>query len=738
MPNINKYTSKDFDKHAIEYMKCRQNPLYFIQNYVHIPEIGGTLKLDSERFHPKMKRVVRSLITHNRCIFMASRQLGKALHYETRIPLTNGKFKQMKHLCYGDEIYDRHFKPTKIIGLSDVMYNRQCFELTFENNRTIIADTSHLWMVNENDEILTSQQIYDTIGRVEYFVKRPSNIGIYGCGTESPCLSDNRCFINVKIIDIKKTRSLPVRCITVDNSEGMFLCTEDYIPTHNSTTAACILDWAANFYPGIPSLILNMRQVAALNNLNTIKMIHSNLPEWLRTPFKGRAEKKTYLELENEAVIRSFYPATTAGPDQIGRSLTAPILYIDEVAFIKHIAQAYRAAQPVLSKARDQAKKNNYPTFLLMTSTPNGIAGDGKFFADMWGNAIDSDDMFDEKNLLTDESKELINAPTTNGFVRVKYHWSEDDTKDENWYLNQKKELNFDARSINQELDLLFIGSTSCIFDDIFLSKLSPKKAIAKLDLPNFSHFKLYDQVLNDRFYIIGVDTAKSLTGDYCAIEAHEYESFNQVGEFFNKLGSLTKFAEIVKYVIKYYVEKSGGKVIVGIENNSIGASIIESLENDLQYNYMDYVYCDSEKDAFKFGINTNVSTKNKMVSALYEYLNDNPERIKSSDLIDQLSVIEKRSNGSVGAKTGYHDDLFMASCFCAYIKNKTKFDMRYQFLGTNIDPKQNDLESIVSKSIKDDTFLQYREQLNEIGIFSSERELLKNLDSSIYDEVII
>lgn len=183
--------SKQEEYYALEYLKCRNNPLYFIYNYAYIPEVGSSLLLSKEHVHNKLRRVVRSVYRYHKVIFMASRQLGK------------------------------------------------------------------------------------------------------------------------------------------------------------STIASCLLIWAANFFPGIPIIILNMRQVAALENLSKIKFIHSMLPTWMKSPIKGRAEKKTYLELDNNSLIRTFYPASNTGPDQIARSLTSPILYIDEVAFIRHIDIVYRAAQPV-------------------------------------------------------------------------------------------------------------------------------------------------------------------------------------------------------------------------------------------------------------------------------------------------------------------------------------------------------------------------------------------------------
>ena len=155
--------------------------------------------------------------------------------------------------------------------------------------------------------------------------------------------------------------------------------------------------------------------------------------------------------------------------------------------------------------------KNNYPYFILFTSTPNGTGGDGKFLYEMWNNSLDSDDIFNEDESLVENVDQLVAAPDKNSFVKIKYHWSEDPTKTEDWYLQQKRELNFDTRSINQELDLIFIGSTNCIFTDEFLSNLEPKKPIENIKLSHFSALKLYSELDPNQYYLVGVDTAKSL-----------------------------------------------------------------------------------------------------------------------------------------------------------------------------------------------------------------------------------
>lgn len=215
-----------------------------------------------------------------------------------------------------------------------------------------------------------------------------------------------------------------------------------------STISAAIIEYLLNFFPKNRAIILNMSKTAGMENINRIRFMHDNLPDFLKSPHKNKsAERKTFLEYDNGSLVNVFFPSSATSPDTLARSLSAPILYVDEIAFIRHIEQAWASAAPVLAKAREQARRNNYNDLMLITSTPNGTEGDGKFFFDMWSNAIDSDEIYDENNKLVENAKSIIESPSKNGFVSIKFHWSE--VKDEEWYLGQCKDLNFQSRRIN-------------------------------------------------------------------------------------------------------------------------------------------------------------------------------------------------------------------------------------------------------------------------------------------------
>lgn len=180
---------------------------------------------------------------------------------------------------------------------------------------------------------------------------------------------------------------------------------------------------------------------------------------------------------------------------------------------------------------------------------------------------------------------------------------------------------------------------------------------------------------------------------------------------------------------MEYVCGETNNRVLVAIENNSIGSAIIENLENASSntFNYTKYLYIeDSQRDQYKYGINTNMKTKDQMISILYDYINSEPKLIKSSELINQLSIIEKRSNGGVSAKHGHHDDLFMASCLCAYAKKKTILDPTYSTLDKLTLSKSRKEEEMLLNSILVNSAPR---KLHDLDVFASERELLKSAE---------
>lgn len=567
---------------SIEYLKCKSNPLYFLQNYVHVEETGGALKLKPELVHNKIRRVVRTLCNYHRCVFMASRQLGK------------------------------------------------------------------------------------------------------------------------------------------------------------STIAAVMIDWAMIFFPRIECVILNMKKNAALKNLSRIKFIHDNLPDWMKVPHTSKSDIKTYFTLKNGSGVTVYYPSTVHDPSTMARSLTIPILYIDEAAFITHMVKIYGSAQQTLSKAREQAIKNGYPYFQLITSTPNGIYGDGEWFFKRYQNSIESDELFIDLETGYEDwnpninIKEKLLDPTKNSFIKVSYHWKEDPSKSQAWYEEQCREID-DDRVINQELDLVFVGSSKCIFSDTILSQFKSKKDYELVNFPRIqTDMKVFKDYLDPNdYYLIGIDTASSTKGAFDSIEIFTFKNFEQVAEINIKLGSLTKYGELVDDVFQWLYRIVGTRIILCIENNSIGKAIVEHLlyhpENN--FNYLSFMY--KELTSKEYGINTNSKTKELMIACLYQEIKDNPNIIKSSTLISQLATIERSNSGTVSSRS--YSDLFMAACFCAYVRKQRNLEIMPLLTYSNEDLNKQFQEEIAYVAKYSDPKTKIKEDaMREEFLYDNESQQNKTIDSDL------
>ena len=98
----------------------------------------------------KYRRLIKSLNRYHNSIFMASRQLGKALDLNTPIITFDGKYKKIKDIHPGDYIIGSNGKPTQVIQESKIFTDKRCFKVNFDNDETITASEDHLWTISCN------------------------------------------------------------------------------------------------------------------------------------------------------------------------------------------------------------------------------------------------------------------------------------------------------------------------------------------------------------------------------------------------------------------------------------------------------------------------------------------------------------------------------------------------------------------------------------------------------------
>lgn len=117
-------------------------------------------------------------------VIMCSAQVGKALDVNTPIPTPTG-YRSMGDLKVGDVVFDEKGKQCNVTFATEYQYNRKCYEITFSDGSSIIADAEHRWYVESElplsyvpnpkgfkkgiyEGVLTTKEIADSyISRVE-------------------------------------------------------------------------------------------------------------------------------------------------------------------------------------------------------------------------------------------------------------------------------------------------------------------------------------------------------------------------------------------------------------------------------------------------------------------------------------------------------------------------------------------------------------------------------------------
>jgi len=173
------------------------------------------------------------------------------------------------------------------------------------------------------------------------------------------------------ITNIKRVESRPVRCITVDNKDNLFLCGSQYIPTHNTTMITIYALWYTCFNPDKRILIVANKESTAIMILRRIRMAYELLPNWLKPGVKQWG--KTEVIFGNDSSVSI---STTTSSAARGESINC--LLIDECAHIpEHIMKEFWSSViPVISSSQS--------TKIVVVSSANGT--NNKFY-DLYSKA---------------------------------------------------------------------------------------------------------------------------------------------------------------------------------------------------------------------------------------------------------------------------------------------------------------------------------------------------------------
>lgn len=426
------------------------------------------------------------------------------------------------------------------------------------------------------------------------------------------------------------------------------------------TSAACIL-WYTLFQDAKTVAILANKTSAAREVMNRYQGMFENLPIWMQQGVK--TWNKGDIELENGSKV--FTAATTASGIR-GKSVNW--LYIDEAAIIPNTIaeQFFASVYPTISAGQT--------TKILLTSTPLGYNHFWKF----WNEA--------EKGV--------------NGFEPMFIPYTEIPGRDEAWAEEQLKMLG--EMKYNQEVLCNFLGSSNTLVNAHTIGSMSSIDPIYMKD-----GLDIFEDPISEHVYVMGVDTARGVGGDYSAFTVVDATSvpYKLVAKYRNNKIPPMLYPNVVNKVARDF-----NNAYVMIEINDMGQQVADILHSELEYDNILTTTKDTNKQYLspgfgkttQMGVRMTKQVKRQGCFTLKSLMEEKKLLIFDADTISEFSTfIEKM--GTWMADEGYYDDLVMSLVMFSWVTSNTYFtDL------TDID---------IRKKLYDGQMKQIEEELTPFGL---------------------
>lgn len=442
------------------------------------------------------------------------------------------------------------------------------------------------------------------------------------------------------------------------------------------------------------------------------------VPDYMRTPLSAtdtnNQERLTITSLNN--TIRVVSPSNSAeNADKAGRGMTVPIIWLDEMAFIKFCNIMYGAMRPAFTTASKFAKKNKTPYSVLITTTPSDLDSENGIFT---YNLIQSACRWDEKMYDWyfnagggDEGeayiRNYVEENSHNNFIYIEYSYKELG-KDEKWLAKQIKELNNDMSLVKRELLLEWTHtSVDSVFSEETLDRIAryaEQKNVNDYKKIYFHNNKYTMYVIEDLGnmvampWLVSVDIGGGLSQDRTVLTVIDPFTRRVKALLFSNVMPVNELEEVIIEMKSLYFPK----MILAPETNYNGSYLIQNLFKNEKVDFKDSItyYRVSDnllkkrtnpksdlinkqtmissssskrraKDVakYEYGVNTNVKSRSIMMeNILFNLVEETPELINNPFIFAELKTLIKAKTGKIEHQSGAHDDILMSYLIGLYV----------------------------------------------------------------------
>ena len=645
-----------------ELTSCTTDIFNFAEKYFHIVTLDDGKR--PIKLYPAQRRVLKSLVKHRRVCLLASRQIGKALALDTPIPTPNG-WTTMGELKVGNEVYGRNGRPCRVTHAWEVRNDRPCYKVTFSNGDTIVADEEHNWFTQTyaerqrgtNGSIKTTKQIIDSEGIEGMNHRIPMSSPIQGTGAAlcmlDPCYQLENARVSeagwVTVMDVQPIDSVPVRCITVDSDDHLFLCGKSMIVTSNTTLMTIYALWTVCFQESKRVLILANKEKTAIQIFDRVRMAYEMLPNWLKPGVDGEYGKTGFKLVNGSSIAVSSTSASSVRGDR------ANVLILDELAFVppQVIEEFWESVMPVISSSSKSQ--------IFVVSTPNGTQN--RFY-------------------------ELYKKAETGegSWHAERVDWYEVPGRTERWKKMMIDDLGsverFDQEFGNQFVEVGQSPFAKQVFDDLRDMKTRPKYAFTDTligfepqpESDEYTTYRIWKTAEAGHTYAIGVDVGEGVgraASVAAVIDITDLTSIELVAMYHNRRIQPVQFATKLLKIAQHY-----GNPNMLVERNNCGGQVIDSLSNIHHYTRLvNYSPSNPNQKYYdRLGIYSHTNAKYKGVTNMrYWFDHLRAMRIYDISTVQEFETFIRQPNGTWSHQDGEHiyDDRVMAIIWALFILEK-------------------------------------------------------------------
>lgn len=719
-----------------EYIKCSNDPIYFIKNYVKIVAVDqGLVPFNMYNYQESL---IKTLHDNRFVIGKLPRQTGKTttvgsylLHYVLFNQNVNVAILANKQAT-AIEILSRikmafEYLP-KWLQQGVVEWNKGSIML--ENGSKILASATSssairggsFNCISANSKLiikntLTDEVINTTIGELYANSSRNNHNHIFEYGNDRQQIQEvilfpygewaKSCYGRC---DINREASHNSKIIGWSKHQGEHSSSDNTRTLVGTSTSAALLGWNREGEDGRWEVLTHtgfkkFHGISKAPNQKTIKVTFENNEELICTSdHKIMSSDRGFVSAMSlrvgEFVDGCDGAVCVLGVEDWGVVDVYDLMEVEE--HTSYYANGIRISNCILLdefahipiQIAEDFFSSVYPTItsgqstkMFIISTPNGL----NMFYYYWKGAINKQ----------------------NGYVPVEVHWSQvplypgGPLRTDKW--KQEMISKTSEKQFQSEFECDFVGSSNTLISSQKLHTLVFSKPLLRTKEGLIIHQEPIreneDAKTHDHIYFITVDTARGQGKDYSAFVVVDVTQFPYriVATYRNNTISPLLYPSMIKTVAKKY-----NNAYVMVEINDIGSQVADILHTDLEYEHIIKTSFLGRKgqvitEGFggakqnHLGLKASVVTKKVGCAVLKNLVEEDKLIIEDFDVINELTTFVARKN-SYEADDGHNDDL--VSCltmfaWCTrqdFFKNLTDMDVRLAMYSREIEKIEDDL----------------------------------------------